>query len=345
MRPSIARNKFFTRGKRTSLALLALILCVAYPSATVYAKKRKPAKYGVIKIQTSPGGLPIALDGKAEGATTTDWRSWNREPGLHTVAISLPDGQQWTREFTLDAGRIKCVTLNYRPGIPPTVSPCPYPVNLSAPVTVNEGEVITYTSDVTYSGTAALHYTWTIAPADAKILSGVGTPTIAVDSTGLGGQKISATLVVDDGSGEAACRQVANAATNVTRIPPPPREGREFDVCCSCTFDDQKARLDNLAIELQNDPSATTYIFGYGGRTSRVGQADYLVSRARDYLVTQRGIDPARIIVVNGGFREEDCVEMWIVPSGAKAPEPRPTLQPGDVRPAPAVPASRRRRG
>lgn len=344
MRLKMAPNKYLRYGKFAFAALIALTFCVAYPGATAYAKKRKPAKYGVIKIQTSPGGLPIELDGKAEGTTTTDWRSWNRDPGLHTVVISLPDGQRWTREFNLDAGRIKCVALNYRPGQPPTESPCPYPVNLSAPVTVNEGDVITYTADVSYSGTSALNYTWTVSPAEAKILSGVGTPTISVDSTGLGSQTITATLVVDDGSGEAACRQVAQASTSVPRIPPPPREGREFDVCCSCSFDDQKARLDNLAVELQNDPSTTTYVFGYGGRTSRVGQADRLGARARDYLVGQRGIDPSRIIVVNGGFREEDCVELWIVPSGATPPQPRPTLQPGDVRPAPAAAPRRRRR-
>ena len=324
--------------------LLALMFCLASSSSTVYAK-RKPAKYGVIKIQTVPAGLPIELDGKPEGATTTEWRSWNKGPGLHTVVISLPDGQRWVREFTLDAGRIKCVTLNYRPGQPPIISPCPYPVNLSAPVSVNEGEVITYTADVTYKGTSALNYTWTVSPAGAKILSGIGTPTIAVDSTGLGAQSVSATLVVDDGSGEAVCRQVAKAATNIIRIPPPARELREFDVCCSCAFDDQKARLDNLAVELQNDPSSTAYVFGYGGRTSRAGEADRLTSRARDYLVSQRGIDPARIVIVNGGYREDNCVELWIVPSGATAPEPRPTLQPGDVRPAPASPVRQRRRG
>lgn len=324
--------------------LLAVTFCVASPGSTAYAK-RKPAKYGVIKIQTSPGGLPIEVDGKTEGTTNTDWRSWNKEPGLHTVVINLPDGQRWTREFNLDAGRIKCVTLNYRPGQPLAVSPCPYPVNLSAPVSVNEGEVITYTADVNYKGTSPLNYTWTVSPAEAKILSGLGTPTISVDSTGLGTQTVSATLVVNDGSGEASCRQVANAATNIVRIPPPPREGREFDVCCSCAFDDQKARLDNLAIELQNDPSSTAYVFGYGGRTSRVGEADRLTSRARDYLVTERNIDPARIVVVNGGYREDDCVELWIVPSGATAPQPTPTVQPADVRPAPDAPARKRRRG
>src|SRR6185503_7778641 len=147
-----------------------------------------------------------------------------------------------------------------------------------------------------------------------------------------GNQRVTAILAVDDGSGESACRQLANAATNVTRTPPPPREGREFDVCCSCSFDDQKARLDNLAVELQNDPSSTTYIFAYGGRTIRGGHADRLIVRARDYLVGQRGIDGSRMILASGGFREEDCVEVWIVPQGAKAPQPSPTVQPGDVR-------------
>lgn len=343
MKLRLAPTKYSTCAKFAFAAFLALTFCFAYPGSA-YAK-RKPAKHGIIKIQTTPAGLPIEIDGKPEGTTTVDWRSWNRNPGVHTVVMLLPDGQRWTREIILDAGRIKCVALNYRPGVPPIVSPCPYPVNLSAPVAVNEGDVITYTADVTYSGTAPLNYVWTVSPAGAKILSGAGTPTISVDSTGLGSQPVSATLVVNDGSGEATCRQVSYAATNVVRTPRPPREAREYDVCCNCSFDDQKARLDNLAVEMQNDPSASAYIVSYGGRTSRMGEADRLGTRARDYLVNKRGIDGARVVVVNGGYREEDCVEMWIVPRGAEVPQPRPTLQPSDVRPAPEAPGRGRRRG
>ena len=345
MKPRLASTEYCRRAKFAFAAFLVLTFCVAYPSSIAYAKKRKPAQHGIIKIQTSPAGLPIEIDGKPEGATAVEWRSWDRMPGVHTVVINLPDGQRWTREISLDAGRIKCLALTYRPGVPLTVSPCPYPVNLSAPASVTEGEVITYTADVSYSGTSPLNYTWTVSPADAKVLSGQGTPTISVDSTGLGSKTVSATLVVNDGSGEATCRQVTNAATNVARIPKVHREAGEYDVCCSCAFDDQKARLDNLAVELQNDPSATAYIFGYGGRTSRTGEADRLIMRARDYLVNKRGIDGARVVVVNGGLREENCVELWIVPSGATPPQPRPTLQPGDARPAPEVPARKKRRG
>jgi hypothetical protein len=324
-------------------ALLALTFCMAHPASSVYAKKRKVAKYGSIKILSTPGGLPIEIDGRPEGETATDYRSFDRDPGVHTVVITLPNGQRWTREIDLEAGRIKCVAINYRPSPPPIKSPCPYPVSLSVDAEVNEGEVITFSADTAYSGSVPLNYTWTVSPNSAKILTNLENK-ITVDSTGLGGQRVTATVVVDDGSGEPACRQTAQASTFVK---PPARHedpARQFDVCCSCSFDDQKARLDNLAVELQNDPTTTTYVIAYGGRTSRIGQADLLGSRARDYLVTQRGIDQSRIVTLNGGFREEDCVELWIIPRGATPPRPTPTVQAGDVRPASGSPGRRRRR-
>jgi len=96
-------------------------------------------------------------------------------------------------------------------------------------------------------------------------------------------------------------------------------------------------------VELQNDPSTTTYLMAYAGRTSRAGESARLLARARDYLVTHRGVDASRINLINGGFREDDCVEVWVVPRGAVPPQPRPTVQAGDVRPAP-VGALRRRK-
>jgi hypothetical protein len=337
-------HKHKSYGKLVFGALLVLAFSVALPSSTAHAKKRKLAKYGTIKILSTPGGLPIEIDGRAEGVTSTDYRSFDLDPGVHTLVIDLPNGQKWTREIDLEQGRIKCVALNYRPA-PPMKSPCPYPVIISAPPQVTEGEIITFTSDVEYSGATPLAYTWTVSDG-ARILSGAGTPTITVDSTGLGGQSVTATLVVDDGSGDPACRQTAQATTVIPRIPPRESPLRQFDVCCSCSFDDQKARLDNLGVELQNDPSTTTYVIAYGGRTSRIGQANLLGARARDYLVTNRGVDQSRIVVINGGFREEDCVELWIVPSGATPPQPTPTVGAGDVRPAPSGARRRgRRRG
>jgi hypothetical protein len=330
-----------TYGKLALAALLALTFCMANPASTAYAKKRKLAKYGSIKILSTPGGLPIEIDGKSEGQTTSDYRSFDRDPGIHTVVITLPSGERWTREIELQAGRIKCVAINFRSSPPVVKSPCPYPVSLSVDAEVSEGDVITFSTDTAYSGNALLNYTWTVTPREAKLQTSVGSR-ITVDSTGLGGQRVTATVVVDDGSGEAACRQTAQASTFVRAPERVEHPSKQFDVCCSCSRDDLKARLDNLAVELQNDPTATTYVIAYGGRTSRIGQADLLGDFARNYLATDRGIDQSRITVMNGGFREEDCVEMWIVPSGATAPQATPTVPAGDVRPASAAP---RRRG
>ena len=193
----LVQNKYF---KFAFLTFVALTI-VAVQTSTAQAKKT--AKFGIIKILTAPGGLPVLIDGKDFGPTTTEYRSIDLKPGLHTVVVTLPNGQRWIREIDLPAGRIKCVALNYRPAPPAPKSPCPFPVNLSAPPKVNEGEIITYTADVSYYGSTDLSYTWTVSPANARIISGAGTPTVTVDSTGLSGQRITATVVVDDGSGDA----------------------------------------------------------------------------------------------------------------------------------------------
>ena len=311
-------------------ALLAFSFFAAHP-ASVFAKKT--VKYGIIKILTNPGGLALTIDGQSQGQTLTEYRSIKLDPGIHNVQVTLPNGLFWTRDVEVPAGRVKCVVVNYHALPPLPKVPCPFPVNLSAPKQVTEGEIITYTADVGYSGDAKLRYNWKITPSSARVISGQGSPTVSVDSTGLGGQRITATLTADDGSSYPECSQTVQAVSVVAPLEKKIIVAREYDECNSCSLDDQKARLDNLAVELQNDPSTRAYIVAYGGRMSPYGQVEKLMSRSRDYLITQRGIDASRITVVNGGFREEDSVELWIVPSGATLPAPTPTVQAGDVNP------------
>jgi hypothetical protein len=339
------RNRMVTsRMKFLITAAIALSFALFSTSSTAYAKKR--VKYGTLEVTTTPGGLPISIDGRPEGTTSTNVRRIELDPGHHSVEIQLPNGGRWVREFEIERSRKLCLNLTYTPKkyTPPT-SPCPYPVIISAPPTVNDGDLITFTADVSYSGTSTLNYVWTVSPGEARIVSGAGTPTITVDSTGLGGQKIVATLVVDDGTGDAMCRVTTSAPTTVTRKELPPPECRKFDEFPSIAFDDTKARLDNLAIELQNAPDATAYIFVYAGRRSRTGQADALGRRAADYLVNSRGVDSRRINIINGGYREDDYIEIWICPPGATAPHASPTVQPGDVQPTRERTRPRRPRG
>jgi hypothetical protein len=334
--PSI--RKFVLNGplKFGFAALLALTFFAVSPTATVSAKAKK-AKYGTIKILTTPGGLLLTIDGKPRGETLTEYRAFDLEPGLHDVRVTLPNGQFWIREIDLPAGRVKCVVVNYRPLPPLPKSPCPFPVNISAPQQVSEGEIITYNADVAYSGNAGLRYNWKVTPSSARIISGLGSATLTVDSTGLGGQRITATLTADDGSSDPTCAQSAQAVSIVRAIEKRVIVAQEFDECVNCSYDDQKARLDNLAVELQNDPTTRAYIFAYGGRVGSLGRVEVLMKRARDYLVSDRGIDASRLTVVNGGFRDADSVELWLVPSGAAAPRATPTVQAGDVKSAAPV--------
>src|SRR5436190_10337941 len=317
--------------------LIAMSFVIASTSTTAYAagKKKKKVSYGQLEISTNPGGFPMRIDGQPQGDTTQTVRVIELQPGHHVVQVDLPNGERWVRDFDIAEARRVCVNLNYHPKqFTINKSPCPFPVNVSAPSTVNDGDLITFTSDVSYAGSAPVNYAWSVAPGAAKIVSGAGTATITVDSTGLGGQRVTATLTADDGSGDPLCRQTAQASTNVVAKTPPPVECRQFDQFPSVAFDDDKARFDNLAIELQNSPDATAYIIIYAGQRSRTGQTDALGKRSMDYLTVQRGVSANRLVFINGGYREQDFFEIWLCPPGAHPPQPTPTVQPGDIKPA-----------
>lgn len=325
-----------TTSSCARLFTLALLLSVfASASAPVFEAraqkkngKNRPT-LGRIEVSTTPGGNPIIIDGAPAGETTEFARAIDLQPGTHTVEIMFPNGTRWAHVFNIIAGRKECIALTYRPRtitIPAVaISPCPYPVNVSAPATVSDGDIITFTSDVSYTGQSGLTYTWTISPPSARILSGAGTPTITVDSTNLGSRRITAVLMVDDGSGDRACRQTSQASTAILAQSPPLNTSKRFDEFPSIAFDDDKARLDNMAIELQNSPGSTGYIIAYAGRGARAGHADRMGRRALDYLVRTRGISSNRLVFVNGGGRDRNTYELWIVPQGAEAPRPTPT--------------------
>lgn len=118
------------------------------------------------------------------------------------------------------------------------------------------------------------------------------------------------------------------------------RKFEEMDSTTSCEV--QWLVADNLFRELQNNPSSTAFIIYYEGNhlvlkykkgklvntksvSPRYGEANSLMQVFRDYIKLRR-YDPDRILFVNGGYRKEFGVEIWIVPKGADLPKPTPTL-------------------
>ena len=124
----------------------------------------------------------------------------------------------------------------------------------------------------------------------------------------LGSQSVTATVNV--GGLDPSCNATASCTTGVK---PPPEPARKFDEYGNIRFNDEKARLDNYAIQLQNEPGSTGVIIVYG---SCEGEAQQRGDRAKDYLVNTRGIEAGRITVIDGGCRSDLTVQLWIVPSG-----------------------------
>jgi hypothetical protein len=100
---------------------------------------------------------------------------------------------------------------------------------------------------------------------------------------------------------------------------------RKFDEFGDIKCEDEYARLDNFAIQLQHEPQARGVIIFYGGKTFRGklpkrGEAEARAARLKPYLVGRRGIPSNQVIVINGGYAEEWLAQFWVVPSGASMP-------------------------
>ena len=112
---------------------------------------------------------------------------------------------------------------------------------------------------------------------------------------------------------------------------------RKFDEFGDIKCEDEMARLDNFAIQLQREPPAKGVIIFYGGKTfkgklPRLGDAAARAARLKPYLVNRRGIPAAQVIVIDGGYAAAWSVEIWIIPSGASLPVAQPTIPIKEIR-------------
>jgi hypothetical protein len=206
---------------------------------------------------------------------------------------------------------------------PPTLSvSCP-------PEPVQAGDKVTLRANVSgeYPGVTP-SCSWDIPGVSSYTTEPGDTCTVTVDTTGLGGQTVTATATA---SGYPPDCAPAAASCSFTVIG---QDCRRIDAYGAIMYNDEKARLDNYTIELQNDPKGLGYIVAYRGRAEEnigtkrapvVGDIDqqYRLDRAVDYLVNCKGITRDRIRVVDGGDRRESSVELYICPSNA-APKPTP---------------------
>jgi hypothetical protein len=90
--------------------------------------------------------------------------------------------------------------------------------------------------------------------------------------------------------------------------------------------DDEAAYLDLFAERLFKQPKLHGYILAY--TEPRMERGAYLrrIYGIGRYLTEARGIEPNRVVVVDGGYREKFATQLWLVPEGAEPPSPAPTV-------------------
>ena len=257
-----------------------------------------------IKYRWTTTGGTIAGDGPV-----VTWNLAGLSPGYHKASLDIistgSDGV--CQAFSSVTVLVSPCAAAVRPTCPAVEITCPTAVAIDQP--------LTFTSRST-GGTPSVTpvYNWTVSA--GTITSGQGTDTIKVDSTGLAGQTVRATLSV--GGYNLEC-----AADCAVSIPVPTYKSTIFDDFENIPRNDEKARLDNYGIALQNDPTSTAYVIIYPGKSSKPREVQSHAARIVDYLVNSRQMDQRRIVTLVGPKRNELKVELWVTPRGATPPNPQ----------------------
>lgn len=104
-----------------------------------------------------------------------------------------------------------------------------------------------------------------------------------------------------------------------------------FDSYGDVRFEQEQWLLDNFTIVLTSDRNKTGHIIAYAGKRARVGEARQRAKRAKNYIVKLRRFAANRLRAIDGGYREEPEVQLYVVPRGGCTPIPSPTVDPRDV--------------
>lgn len=160
-------------------------------------------------------------------------------------------------------------------------------------------------------------FKWSLSA--GKIIDGQGTSSINVNTDDLVFVPVVATLQV---TGIGECSTSSTCTTEVVNC------GLvvKFDEYGDISVRDEKARLDNFAIQLKNQPGTKGYIIGYASKRGSSKVIESHLRLTKNYLVMTRRLEPERIVTRNGGKREDLTVELYILPGDMTPPEPLPFI-------------------
>jgi hypothetical protein len=187
-------------------------------------------------------------------------------------------------------------------------------ISIESVAKVDPGTPVVFTARVGHiSPNEDQKYRWQVSV--GTIMTGQATHRIAVDTTGLGGQLMEAIVEVIGRDWSCSIK-----SKPVEIAPQPIPCGLAFDQYGDIKWEDEKARLDNFAIQLMNQPSARGAIITFAGNPTYKGEAALKLRRAKNYVVNFRKIASERVITSDAGYRTDLITYMYIVPAGATVP-------------------------
>lgn len=135
------------------------------------------------------------------------------------------------------------------------------------------------------------------------------------------------------------------------------KKAKQIDEFTRISCGDFMARMDAILSELQDSPDSKIYVVFYGGRyrkqslwSKKTKSLDkirlkyphredglnwaksiplYLTS---EFVYETKALMSDKIVLINGGFREDMQVEIWLVPKDAESPKPTPTIAEADIK-------------
>jgi hypothetical protein len=268
--------------------------------------------------------------GASGNGTTTTIATSALDPGTYTVKGTVKEGKAGKEGLKPGQTADCSASFTVKAFEPPTIS-CS-----ANPTTIKPGESATVTAVGMSPQNRPLTYSYS---ATGGTVTGTGT-TAEFSSAGAPTGVVGITCNVSDDKGHSA-----TSSTNVTIVAPVIPPAPKTQALCSISFatdtkrptrvdNEAKACLDQVALDLQQQADAKAVVVGESDAKEKditakqqkvalkhkkakveVFDAQRAVN-AKDYLVTEKGIDASRVSVMTG-TTDGQTVEDYLVPSGA----------------------------
>lgn len=251
-------------------------------------------------------------------------------PGSYTVKAEVKEGKKGKEGLKPGQTADASADFAVKDFEPPTIS-CS-----ASPTTIKPGDTASVTSTGMSPQNRPLTYSYS---ASAGTITGSAT-TATYSSAGAPTGTVGITCNVSDDKNHSA-----TASTNVTIEAPPPPPQPHAQALCSINFtndakrptrvdNEAKACLDQVALDLKQQADAKAVVIGqsndkekattdkqqkFAAKHKKAKVEDFAAQRAvnaKDYLVTEQGIDASRITVATVPT-DGQTVQNYLVPAGA----------------------------